>query len=78
MSSSKESSVLELPKLQNSKEYIHRRRREYAYIRQNDVELLGFQSKPTNASATVRERWLEAMIKAKTAIILNLVIGPLD
>lgn len=69
--------VTKLPKLTCAADYIHWRRRVYAYICRNDFELLSFEDEPIQASAAVKKRWMQAMIKAKTSVILSLGSGPL-
>jgi len=75
--SAEQDPITKLPKLGNSKDYIHWRRRVHAFIRRNDFELLGFTEEPVGASVAIRKKWLEAMIKAKSSIVLSLGSGPL-
>ena len=69
--SSNQDQVTKLPELNNSKDYIHWPRRLYAFLRRNNVELLGFTDESVGASAVIRKKWLQAIIKAKSAIVLK-------
>ena len=66
-----------LPKRNTSKDHLHWLRRLYAFIRRNEIEQIEFSELAEDASAAVRNKWLEAMIMAKTAIILSLLTSPL-
>jgi len=69
--------ITKLPKLHTQADYILWRRRVYAFLRRNDVELLGLSEEPEDASAAVKKRWFEASTKAKSTIILCLGDAPL-
>jgi len=75
--STEQDPVTKLPKLTCAADYMRWRRRVYAYIRRQDVELLCFEDEPVQASSAIKKKWLQAMIKANTSIILSLGSGPL-
>ena len=66
-----------LPKLTGAKDFIPWRRQMKAYIKRNDLELLGLTNLVDDANAAQRTRRNKAMIRAKTSIILALGTGPM-
>lgn len=69
--------VTKLPKLNSSKDYLHWKRRVYAYLRREDFELLCFREEPEDATSAQKRKWLKAMVEAKSSIILTLGSSPL-
>lgn len=75
--SSEQGVLAKIHKLNHPKDYLHWRQRIHAYIRRNDFEMLGFTKDPTTGTTAVWNKWFEAMIKAKSAIVLSLGSAPL-
>ena len=59
-------------KLNKADDSILWKRRVSAYIRRFDAELVGFQTKPSITTVTVRNKWFESVTKANSTIILCL------
>ena len=69
--------VSRLAKLNKSDDYILWKRLVFAYIRRNDAELIGFEAEPSSNDPSVRKKWFELMIKAKSTLVLCLGDSPL-
>jgi len=74
---SNDQDILKFPKLTGAKDFIPWRRRMKAYIQRSDIDLLGLSDLQENASASQRNAWKKAMIKAKSSIVLTLDSGPM-
>lgn len=75
--SSENDTVTKLPKLNSSKDFLHFRRRVYAYLRRAYFELLWFQNSPEHATPSQSRKLLKAMVESKSSIILTLGSSPL-
>ena len=77
MSQNDNDPVTKLAKLNTSDDYILWNRRVYVYIRKADSELVGFEIEPSSNKPSIRKKWFELMIKAKSTIVLCLGDSPL-
>ena len=69
--------MTKIPKLMGTADFIRWLRRLYAFIGRHDFDLLGFSKEPRSGTVATNRKWLEAMVKAKSATWLNLGAGPL-
>lgn len=69
--------VSRIPKLTGSEDFINWRRRVKVFLQKRDVVLLGLSEKSEEGTGAQQRRWFKSMIKAKSAIFLNLTGGTL-
>lgn len=77
MSERENDSSNRIARLEKADDYILWKRRVYAYIRRYDAELVGFETEPSSNSPSIRKKWFEFVIRAKSIIVLSLGDSPL-
>ena len=72
MSSTPETNIMRLPPLHKPSDYIHWKRRLYAFIRKDDPELVGLSFRPEGVSQSTLRNWTKLSTQAKSNIVLSL------
>ena len=74
MRSENETHVVKLPPLNKSSDYIHWKRRLYAFLRKYHQELIVLSAEPDGVTQSVMRTWKRLSTKAKSHLVLSL--GP--
>ena len=72
MSSENGTNILKLPPLIKPSDYIHWKRRLYAFLRKDDAELVGLSDQPEAVTQAVMRTWKKLSTKAKSHLVLSL------